>query len=454
MARVERRPPPAEGVHRHRGVGREGQIHVRAGRHGVHGGDPRDHQGGRQGPSAVEATLPRPAVDHHPEERREEEEGGAGRRLPDPCAHRGAQEHRPDRLQLHAERVVAGDVVRDLDPAARRDIGLGEREVVEERVFGGGRGQRGDQGQRLSGHDQRERGRSRGAGERVRTRASAQQGGGHEREAGEQRDHRYRHAVEIDGAQKEPDERPRGRTEQREVRDLRDPVLARRSVRESREAPGECCTQTVPGQPDQAGERGARQRRQEPRQAPDRSMGERRGERRDQLGQTPDVVTTVPQEGDRQEEPPRARAGNHADLPGPGSHARSTGRDPSLRGQDVALLQIARAQSRVALGGIAVAAAARQQDLDQIARAERLLGLGIGGRAPVDQHLPGQRRAGRRRSPGRGSACDRRGRSRWPARRSARGRRSPGRARRASGRRRPSRRGAPCARSGAARATR
>ncbi len=45
----------------------------------------------------------------------------------------------------------------------------------------------------------------------------------------------------------------------------------------------------------------------------------------------------------------------------------SAGRDPSLGGQDVALLQIARAEGRIALGGIAVTPAARQQDLDQIA---------------------------------------------------------------------------------------
>src|SRR5262249_59493999 len=78
------------------------------------------------------------------------------------------------------------------------------------------------------------------------------------------------------------------------------------------------------------------------------------------------------------EPPPPARPSNGPEgLPREGSPGRA----------EVLLEEITSAGGRVALGRRAVASAAREQHLDEIAGLQDLLGLGVGGRPPVDQHL-------------------------------------------------------------------
>jgi hypothetical protein len=195
-------------------------------------------------------------------------------------------------VHLDAERVVARDVVRHLEGPAGHDVCLRQGEVVEQRVLGGRRRQRGQQGEALTGDDQPERGAATRPRYFARGRPRARQRSARESQAREQGDGGDRGTIERHDAQEEPDDRPGGGAEQ-------SPLGVQVGPRRW-DPPEYRVTEPAPREPDQAGQNQAGQRREESGEAEDGPAGERAEKRRGQRRQPADVLTAAQQEGRRE----------------------------------------------------------------------------------------------------------------------------------------------------------
>ena len=314
---IERGPPAGDGAHGKGRVCRQREIDVPAPGEVVHSGDRRDHQPGDRCPAWVDAALARPAVGDQHQERGEGEHDGAGGGLGEPGAGDAPQQHGPHHLHLDALGIERRHVVRHDHAPAGRDVGLRDREVIEEGVARRRRREGRHEGQGQHGADQRDS-RARRRGERWRRRARcaiARPREAGEPDAGDQRGHRHPSVVEVRDAQGQPHHRPRRSAEQAAARQRERPRRSLERVPAAAAGAQEQVDETEPGQHEDGGDEEAPGAGDDAGRAHQPIPGKRAEHVPEQPGEPARVLASVQEEGGAEQEQPGARDGGDATPP-------------------------------------------------------------------------------------------------------------------------------------------